>query len=29
MHELSMDGIISADQLGEFIATAYEVYEAY
>ncbi len=29
MHELSRDGIISSDQLGEFLRTAYEVYEAY
>ena len=29
MHEHSMDGIISADQLGDFLTTAYEVYEAY
>ena len=29
MHEHSIDGVISADDLGEFLTTAYEVYEAY
>jgi len=28
MHEYSIDGVIPADDLGEFLTTAYEVYEA-
>lgn len=29
MHEHSIDGVISVDDLGEFLSAVYKVYEAY